>query len=60
MIYDITERKFVDEMPIGSMGQVSFRRLVDEVFRYADEIKPNETVSHIKIVGDMIQYRIGD
>lgn len=59
MIIDLEGRVEVANMPSGVVGQISFGRLVRQL-RAAGEIKPDETITHLRIsVRDgVIEYRI--
>lgn len=59
MIVDLTKGLEVAVMPTGVMGQISFRRLIDDLKR-TGEIAQSETVTHVDIdvKRGLIRYRV--
>ena len=59
MFYDLKERRPTGFLPAGTMGQISFERLVG-LLLFADELKPDETVTHldVDISRGMLRFRI--
>ena len=41
----------------GTYGHISLGRLCDHL-EATGELRPNETITHLEIVGDMIKYRV--
>lgn len=58
MIYDMKQKKFVEEKFTGICGQMSFARLQD-IMRRAGEISENEKISHFEIQSNgMISFGV--
>lgn len=59
MIIDLSTGKEISEFPSGVVGQISFRRLVEQL-RAAGEFNANEVVTHLRIDASrsLIQYRL--
>lgn len=57
MTYDLEKHRFLpEEQPSGTMGFISYERLVEQLAR-AGELRPNEKVTHLTIGSDGIAYR---
>lgn len=59
IVYSIAERCAVDDTPGGGLvGAVSLQRLGTEVFKDAGLLQPGETVTHLEISAEAIQFRV--
>lgn len=59
MIIDIKRNVAVGSMPGGTVGQFSFRRLV-EILQHDGELRAGETITHldVQIRDGVIRYRV--
>lgn len=57
--YEVATGKVVPAMPTGIIGQISFRRLVEQL-RSAGEFAKGEIVTHLEVQPDsgLIRYRV--
>lgn len=56
MFFGVKENKQVFQMPVGTMGNISYQRLL-EILRASGEFK-NEEVTHLHFQKDGIAFRV--